>query len=515
MQRQIQHTMALLFLAMVVALPCTAQSLSVDTFMVTNETDALVPATQRLDRNRQTAALVKIVTSERGFSFSGGLLGLVGDVVQKEGEIWVYVPREAEHLTISHPTLGRIDGYAYPFIIEGGKTYRLYLGIEGGRHVNISGTNASQADVWIDGEYMGRAPIVGKFLRNGRRNIRAQQNKFEADTLVNITDGRGRVDISLNMKDMSSLYGQVEVRVADDAEIVFQGHRVGHGTWHSEVREGQYTVITRRTDCDSAVTVFNVKRGQLTRVQANAPVPHTGELRLFLRTRNVAITESNHKTYSPDSPIVPVGTYHLNFSRKGYQSQDIEYTVRRNQVTADTVALTPISYLKGRRAFYFGLGYTVRSLSGLTGMLGTVFHHFDLSLGYTLGLTSSNALYWYDQAGLLQSGLQYKMNTWNVRLGYQIDLISRLGLTPLVGFQHQQLSGKLLDGTTKYGDGAKAISATLGLRLFYVPVNHFILFAQPEYALVLKKDATYNTAAQKADFSKGGFGATIGAMFNF
>ena len=109
------------------------------------------------------------------------------------------------------------------------------------------------------------------------------------------------------------------------------------------------------------------------------------------------------------------------------------------------------------------------------------------------------------------------MNSWNVRLGYQFKALTHFGFTPQLGFQYQQLNGTLLkeEGTTKYGDGAKALAGTLGLKAFYVPTKYLALFLQPEYALVVKRDDTYKTVAKKADFSQGGFSATIGILFNY
>ena len=43
---------------------------------------------KRVDQNGQVAALIKIVTTETGFVFEGGTLGIV-DTKQKVGEIWV------------------------------------------------------------------------------------------------------------------------------------------------------------------------------------------------------------------------------------------------------------------------------------------------------------------------------------------------------------------------------------------------------------------------------------------
>ncbi|MBQ7495886.1 MAG: hypothetical protein IJT75_09095, partial [Bacteroidaceae bacterium] len=207
-------------------------------------------------------------------------------------------------------------------------------------------------------------------------------------------------------------------------------------------------------------------------------------------------------------------SYHLAFSRKGYHPQEREYTVRWNELTEDTVTLEAISWLKSP-AFYFGVGYTLRGLSGLTATIGGVFAGHDLQLAYTLGTASSKEGYWYDGEGILQSGLTYKMNSWSVRYGYQVRLLPRLGFTPQVGFMQEQLTGSLTEGTEKFGDGAKASCMTLGVKLLAVPIQHCYVFLQPEYALALSKDEVFDTVAKGADFSVGSFGLTAGVLVSY
>ena len=47
---------------------------------------------KKTDQNGNVAALIKVVTTEKDFSFEGGTLGIVDSQVRK-GEIWVWVPR--------------------------------------------------------------------------------------------------------------------------------------------------------------------------------------------------------------------------------------------------------------------------------------------------------------------------------------------------------------------------------------------------------------------------------------
>ena len=494
-----------------------AQRLSVESFIETTEQDAILPGTKVTDPSdgKSPMALIKVQTTERGFIFETPYGN--GKVKEdKPGELWVYVPRDVPRLNILHPRYGSCD-YDLPAVTRSGVTYRMTLLIGGGRHVDIN-SNPSGADLFIDGEPVGKTPLRNLFLVAGTRRVqaRAMHDRFETDTTLTITEGN-LMNVDLQLHDITPLMGRVEVTVADNAEIIFRGQKRGEGSWSTDdLREGTYELLTARPNCDTAHTAFRVERGKLTRVTANPPVPHTGYLNLFLRTRNVTISETNNKAYDPAQPLVPVGHYHFTFARKGYYSEEHEYDVQRGQAVDDTIRLTPISYVKPT-ALYFGLGYTISSLSGITATIGGVYRRHDLSFSYTIGLAKSGDVYCYDANDLLQSGLTYKMNTFAIRYGYQFGLLPRLGFTPQVGYMRQQLNGSLITdiGGVKYGDGASASCFTVGVKILAVPLHHAYVFLSPEYAVAVGKNADFDGAAKAGGFSAGGFNLTVGVLVNF
>ena len=62
----------------VVSLTLTAQNMKVLEFrLLENDLTANIQGTSKVDQNGETAALIKIQTPERGFSFDGGMQGIV------------------------------------------------------------------------------------------------------------------------------------------------------------------------------------------------------------------------------------------------------------------------------------------------------------------------------------------------------------------------------------------------------------------------------------------------------
>ncbi|MBR1410233.1 MAG: PEGA domain-containing protein [Prevotella sp.] len=504
----------LLIFASVISLSAEADGISVASFKLL-ETDltANMQGTSKKDQNGETAALIKIVTSERDFTFNGGSLGIVGSEY-KNGEIWLYVPRHAQKLTISHQSFGVLRDYFYPLPIQGGRTYEMLLDIGIGRYVTIT-TSMAQANVTIDGESVGKSPIYNRYLTFGKHSVVAQRDLYEGTKTINIvpTDSaKGRVE-SIEMRDMSSHYGNVTVNVEDNAEIYHNDVLVGKGSWTSMLKEGTYMIETRKADCDPAKTTFTVRAQENQRVDATPPTPHTGYLSIYTRPANTRIHyNGGEELYLQSRPPLPIGTYQIEFSRKGYISQSREYTIRHNQVTTDTVTLHRVNYVRPM-AFYFGGGYTYQTLSGATGIIGFVLWNNDIQASYTFGLTESDPVYW---DGDMNTATKYKMNSISVKYGYQIALARKLGFTPQLGYTYNKLTASAaVAGNTIYGDGATSQALSVGAKLIIVPVQHLYLFVAPEYSFKLSQDNTFKTITESSNFSGEGFGVHAGLLISF
>ena len=105
----------------------SAQELSVKSFrLLENDLTANTHATMVKDKNGEVAALIKIVTTEQGFMFDGGMTGIVL-IKQGTGEVWVYVPHGIKRINIQHQQFGVLRDYYFPVPIEKARTYELVL----------------------------------------------------------------------------------------------------------------------------------------------------------------------------------------------------------------------------------------------------------------------------------------------------------------------------------------------------------------------------------------------------
>lgn len=496
-----------------------AQGLKVVEFKLL-ETDltANTHGTSKQDQNGETAALIKIVTPERGFTFDGGSLGIVA-TEEHPGEIWLYVPRRAQKLIIRHQSFGVLRDFFYPIPIEGARTYEMLIDIGTGCYATIT-SQVAKSTIYIDGENCGESPIYNKYLNYGKHIVRAIKDRYEGEEEVILTtsDEGGKTRfVNVPMRDMSDHFGNVNVTVDNGADIYFEGRNVGNGSWQTQLREGTYVVETRKADCDPEKTSFTVEAKKQNDIKAAPPSPHTGSLHLYTRPRDVkAFYNGINPIDLTDVHSLPVGTYQLALSRKGYISKNVEYTITHNETTRDTIDLDRVKYVKPT-AFYFGAGYTMRPMGGIMALLGAVIKKHDLQLHYTFGLTSSDPVNWYSTDGndTFLSSITYKRNSFGVKYGYQIELMNRLAITPQVGYSIERLSATLDTGTNVYGDKASASCVSLSTKLVYAPIQHFYLFFTPEFDIAVQKDDNFKRITDNSDISAGGFMMTIGAIFNF
>ena len=393
----------------------------------------------------------------------------------------------------------------------------MLLDIGTGRYVSFT-TSIPRSELTIDGEFAGQAPIYNRYMNYGRHKVQAVNDRYEGteEFVILATDSLNKV-VSVDMRDMSDHFGKVTLTVDNDAEIYFNGRMVGAGTWKTELREGVYQVETRAPDCDPVKSSFTVVAQQENEIKATPPTPYTGYLSIFTRPATAtAVYNGTHALTLQESNILPIGTYQVELSRKGYLTETHEYTVTRNETTSDTITMKRIKYVKPN-TFYFGGAYTLRTLAGASGIVGMVIYNNDLQLSYTLGLTKSKPTYWYNNTanGAYQSSVTYKMSSMAAKYGFQINLMNKFAITPQVGLSIDKLSATVSDGSVAYGDKATCACITLGVKLLLVPFQHCYLFAAPEIDIANKKGGDYERIAEACNVSAGGFVANFGLLINF
>lgn len=204
-----------------------AQEMSVQSFVLA-ETDltANTPGTMKHDQNGEVAALIKVETTQKGFTFDVGMLGVI-DVVEHPAEIWVYVPFGIRKMTIQHPQLGMLRDYQFPCSIEKGRTYIMKLTAGTVRTV-VEHTaskqflqvrlNPSDAILEINGKVKATdGGVYEELLPFGRYQYKAyRQDYHDLDGVVEISDPDNIHSLELKLR---AAFGHLSVLESGQPEI--------------------------------------------------------------------------------------------------------------------------------------------------------------------------------------------------------------------------------------------------------------------------------------------------------
>lgn len=225
------------------------------------------------DQNGDVCAIIKVVTTQTGFLFDGGTMGIV-KTVQKPAEIWVYVPWGLKRMTISHPQLGLLRDYMIPASIEKATVYELVL-VSGRVETTVVEEIASQwlvitpepatALVYINDEFVKTGEYQAK-LKPGTYSYRVELPLYHTEA--------GKLEVGMEKKTLNvklkPAFGQIRVNSQPEsgAQVFVDGKLLGATTplTSEAIASGEHTVQVVKEMYQPAVQKVTVSDGQTTPV---------------------------------------------------------------------------------------------------------------------------------------------------------------------------------------------------------------------------------------------------------
>ena len=324
----------------------SAQSLSVESFRLL-ETDltANTYGTMERDQNGEVAALIKVVTSETGFVFDGGMMGIV-KTVQKTGEIWVYVPRAIQKITITHQQYGVLRDYYFPISIDRARTYEMVLKLPYSTPVSnrsraqyvVFKVEPRNAVVLVDNEAhtLNSEGQLSIRLNPGEHSYMVTAPSYETETGT-LTVSSSRINKEIHL---SSLVGELTIRTDDDAQLYINDEFSGYGTWNGSLNEGTYYVEVRRPSYKNAYQEVTLRRSEKREVTIRATEPAYGDVEVVSDPLDFDIYIDGEKQgVTPDYiTFVRAGTHVVSLRKPEYFDRNI--TV---EVFEDSIAFISVS----------------------------------------------------------------------------------------------------------------------------------------------------------------------------
>ena len=225
-------------LGVLVPISLNAQNISVASFkLLENDLTANTHGTMERDQNGEVAALIKIVTTEKGFVFDGGMVGIT-KVKQEVGEVWVYVPHGIKKVTIRHEQLGVLRDYFFPVAIEKARTYEMVLTTgrvetvvthSANKQYVMFTVNPSNAIVELDGQPLtvNENGYVEKTMPYGTYSYRVYCANYHTEAGIVEVTAQNKAKVSVTLRPN---YGWIDFTGAEElhgANIYIDNEHVG------------------------------------------------------------------------------------------------------------------------------------------------------------------------------------------------------------------------------------------------------------------------------------------------
>lgn len=149
------------------------------------------------DQNGDKCALIKIESTEFGFSFDVGSLG-VQKTEQHTGEVWVYVPQGVKRISISHPKLEKIRDYDLGLSVKKAKTYVMKLRVLKPESAEVGGMGTIDvkaipvgAEVFVDEISIGKSPVSFSKLIPGKHKVTIKhEGYYDYESDINVSEDK-------------------------------------------------------------------------------------------------------------------------------------------------------------------------------------------------------------------------------------------------------------------------------------------------------------------------------------
>ena len=331
-----------------------AQTISVSSFKLL-ETDltANTAGTMETDQNGETAALIKVVTTQTGFTFDGGALGIV-KTKQTPGEVWVYIPKGSKKISIKHPQLGVLRDYYYPISIEAARTYEMILASgtvqtivkqdAGGQYL-VMRVSPSSALVYIDDvETTLHDGVISKFMSYGKHDYRITDPLFKSDAGT-FEIGQEKKEINIKLQPS---YGQFEIITSPEsgAEVFIDDETTPLGTTPfttRPIKKGDHKFRIQKADYETKTfnqIVHDDGSTQPLKISLN---PNYAIVKINIPDGCSLYINKEFKGVGSWQGRLSEGLYHIEASKQGHTPSSQTVNVKRGQeIDVNIQAPTPI-----------------------------------------------------------------------------------------------------------------------------------------------------------------------------
>ena len=209
--------------------------------------------------------------------------------------------------------------------------------------IAVSGNDGlNGADIYLDEEYLGKAPLESREIASGQHHIRITKPMYKPYySEVTVKDN----ETTSIAPQLIANFANVTLEVADGAEIWVNGALKGKGRWSGAMTIGPNKVETKKAGHRSQTMSYEVTaltEGQT--ITLKAPEAILGTL-VVESTPPISDVYIDGRLFSqtPVRTNLPIGSHNVKISRKGYRDYETVVTINEKQTATVTHTLEAAS----------------------------------------------------------------------------------------------------------------------------------------------------------------------------
>ena len=303
-------------------------------------------------------AIIKVTSTNpdddlRAYNFDFDYLKHV--VEPKDGELWVYVQRNAKRVNISREGFHPLRNYDLHTTIQAGKVYSMQLTSEVKKvHRQIVQFNVTPADagavVFCKSSASGAKEVmlgvvdseggVAASLELGTYTYRVTSTKYhDSEGRFTLKD---RYNTHVENVKLYSNFSTITLNAGDGVEIYIDDERVGVGTWTGVLKAGTYGVECRKTGHKPVLENIKVEENLDQTIQLRHPTPVIGALAVITHPLGAEVYIDGTKRGTTPITVngLLVGKHTVELKKANYNSEIREFEIMEDDVTDCNVQLT-------------------------------------------------------------------------------------------------------------------------------------------------------------------------------
>ena len=431
--------MMMLILLLLTSLTIYSQGIAVEKFEAApNDLTANKQGTMVYDQNGDVCALIRIQTTQKGFSFDVGSLGIMKVDDNHVGEVWVYVPSGVKRMSIRHQQLGSLIDYYFPVQVEGARTYLMYLATgtvqtiidkDDGKTYFALNVTPAKALVMIDGvmQPLDDDGALTLRLARGPHTLAIQAPGYDA---YSSSFDLGKEKMTKEVALVSALAHLSLSCATPGVGLYVNDQFKANDSWNGELMPGDYLIEARKEGHYTQKQSVTLAAKEKKTITIPALTARTGNLDVNYKPINCEVfLDGTRLGTSPDMfKNIIMGKHKIKISKAGYTPKEVTIDVSEGQTATLTGSLEKVAFDGNNKTFTVkGVTFTMVAVEGGTFMMGATseqgsdahygekpVHQVTLS-SYYIGQTEVTQALWKAVMGTTISEQRDKVGTsWSL-----------------------------------------------------------------------------------------------------